>query len=497
MPEAVGPSTARTRGRTQESNHDHDRIRQFTVPGSHFTVRVRGSVLASEFDVPNQLDSNNEPGTEREHELRSEHVEQGTVDSDHPIYAAAERGRARQVRRFLAADPSLITHQDRFGATPLHRAVLGGSRSVVTLLLDTGADIHAQYGTNPKIACGYPPQYSEPIDLALWSGARVTHDPTWLNGWRFVRWCLTKPFRKRGQYPPTSIAHLLLERGATCDLTIAAALGDLAQVTASIDKDPTQIQHSRPNLRRPLSAAVEFGHDAIVQLLLDRGADPTWPDADDSPRGAALHIAARRGNQELVELLLAHGADPNGFVNSSGNAVYAAKTPEIRALLKAHGGTLDPYDLVWMDEDDEAFNQIAADPQSAYAGCGGVYPAVVTRGKRDLLRRLLDAGVTVPPAPNGCHTYLLEHPDMLKQLLERGGLHPDYTDESGSTFLHHLCYRDARGRTMNHRTECAALLLAAGAELSPRNKYGVTPLECATHSKLADMVEFLRARGAS
>ena len=54
-------------------------------------------------------------------------MEAGTADSsrfsDHPIYAAAERGQTRQVRRFLAADPDLITRQDRFGATPLHRAV--------------------------------------------------------------------------------------------------------------------------------------------------------------------------------------------------------------------------------------------------------------------------------------------------------------------------------------------------------------------------------------
>jgi hypothetical protein len=54
-----------------------------------------------------------------------------------------------------------------------------------------------------------------------------------------------------------------------------------------------------------------------------------------------------------VELLLAHGADPNSHIDSSGSATYAARTRELRALLVAHGGTLDTYDLVWLGEDDE------------------------------------------------------------------------------------------------------------------------------------------------
>ena len=166
-------------------------------------------------------------------------------------------------------------------------------------------------------------------------------------------------------------------------------------------------------------------------------------------------------------------------------------------ILLAHGGTLDPYDMVWLDQEDEVLKRIDADPQSAFAGCGGVYPDVVTRQKRELLVRLLDAGVQVPPAPGGCRSYLLQQPDMLKQLLERGGLHPDYTDESGSTLLHDLCGRDDRGRTMAHRTECAAMLLAAGATLSPRDKRGLTPLALAVRNNLPDMVEFLRSRGAN
>jgi ankyrin repeat protein len=234
----------------------------------------------------------------------------------------------------------------------------------------------------------------------------------------------------------------------------------------------------------------------MVRLLLDRGADPRWPDAD-APGGAALYAAARAGNRELVELLLTHGADPNAHVVASGNAVFASgRFPEIRALLEAHGGTLDPYDLVWLDEDDEVMRRIAADPESAYAGCGGVYTAVVTRGKRDLLMRLLDAGVRVPRRPNGCRSYLLEDADMLRLLLERGGLDPDYTDERGSTLLHALCGRHVCGLTMSQRTECAGILLDACATISARDKNGVTPLELARRNDLPEMVEFLSARSA-
>jgi ankyrin repeat protein len=109
---------------------------------------------------------------------------------------------------------------------------------------------------------------------------------------------------------------------------------------AILDEDATRITEARPNRRRPLTAAVEFGHEGIARLLLERGADPTWPDADDSPRGAALHAAARAGNRSLVALLLSHGADPSASVDSAGNATFAARTPAIRELPRRKGAEL-------------------------------------------------------------------------------------------------------------------------------------------------------------
>jgi ankyrin repeat protein len=198
-----------------------------------------------------------------------------------------------------------------------------------------------------------------------------------------------------------------------------------------------------------------------------------------------------------VEQLLAAGADPNSHLNSSGNATYVAATPELRTLLFAHGGTLAPYDLVWMGEDDEAVRRVAADPASANAGCGGVLAAAATERKRDLLVRLLDAGARVPPVVNDCRSYLFTEPEMLRLLLA-SGMDPDLPNWLLTTPLHDLCARDSRGRPRPNRIECATTLLDAGATISAKDEdYRSTPLAWAARNDLPDMVELLLARGAA
>ena len=187
--------------------------------------------------------------------------------------------------------------------------------------------------------------------------------------------------------------------GATRDLTVAAALGDIEHVRQILDAAPARISETRPSGRRPLSAAIEAGHDAIARLLLERGADPNWREPT-APKGRALHAAASAGKRELVELLLTRGADPNSDVDSSGNAVVAAATPEIRALLVARGGTPDPYDTSWID-DDEELRRVAGDP-TEIVRVSAAFAMVVGDGRRDRLERLLAAGLRVPPVLTGC-----------------------------------------------------------------------------------------------
>lgn len=393
------------------------------------------------------------------------------ADADHPIHEAAA-GEAARMRALLDAEPQLVHRGDSAGGTPLHRAVAGSAREVVGLLLDRGADIHAVHGSGPGSDRGYPATGFQPIDLALWDG------PFW------------------GVRGDVETVRLLLERGAAYDVVIAAALGDLERVRGLLDEDPDRIRAARPCGKRALSSAVELGHEAVVRLLLDRGADPNWPEGATAPRGVALHAAARAGSRHLVELLLAHGADPNSGIDSAGSATYVARTPELRALLFAHGGTLDAFDLVWLGEDDEVVRRVTADPGSANAGCGGALAAACKQGKRDLLVRLLDAGARVPPVLTACRSYLLSDPGMLR-LLVASGMDPDLPNWQLATPLHDLCGRDGRGRPRPHRTECATILLDAGAGISAREEdYRSTPLAWAARNDLPDMVELLLARGA-
>ena len=366
----------------------------------------------------------------------------GTVAPDHPIHLAADANDAAALREMLDAEPHLVALGDRKGGTPLHRAVLASAHDAIGVLLDRGADIHARHGSGPGDDAGYAAADFEPIDLALfWHG--------------------------RGDL---DTARLLLRRGAANDLTVAAALGDLARVTALLAEDPARIRDERPCGTRPLSAAVELGHDAIARFLLERGTDPCWPEGADAPRGSALHKAAGAGNRAMVELLLDHGADPSAYVDAAGNATSAAKTKELRALLMARGGRLDCYDLVWLNEDDEVVRRVTADPSEANAGCGGVFTAAATLGKRDLVVRLLNAGARVPPVLTACRSYLLENAGILRLLLADGGLDPNLPDWQRATLLHVTCGRDGRGRPLETRVECAAILLDAGADISARDE---------------------------
>jgi TPR repeat protein len=98
---------------------------------------------------------------------------------------------------------------------------------------------------------------------------------------------------------------------------------------------------------RPLHAAVEAGHVAMVKLLLDRGANVNAVTRDGK---AALHLAARTLRADLVALLLDRGAAVNPADKTRSTPLHYAVegySPDVPAhvtMLIARGASIEARD---------------------------------------------------------------------------------------------------------------------------------------------------------
>ena len=121
----------------------------------------------------------------------------------------------------------------------------------------------------------------------------------------------------------------LVARGAQVDLWCASGLGDVERIRSFFDEagrpvpgasrhGATRYDESGKELPKPPSDPIELISDALyiacrngqleaARFLLDRGANPAF---EGYVRAPSLHWAAASGNRVLVDLLLERGADP-------------------------------------------------------------------------------------------------------------------------------------------------------------------------------------------
>ncbi len=140
---------------------------------------------------------------------------------------------------------------------------------------------------------------------------------------------------------PSALAHgefeavdALLERGATVDLTVAAATGKTDDVHRLLSSANATHKH------RALALAAQFGHARIVRMLLLAGEDPNRF----NPQGChahstPLHQAALAGQADVVQVLVEAGArldikDIHHSATPQGWAEYAGQS-EIAEYLKS------------------------------------------------------------------------------------------------------------------------------------------------------------------
>jgi ankyrin repeat protein len=287
----------------------------------------------------------------------------------------------------------------------------------------------------------------------------------------------------------------LVAKGASYDISIAAAIGDAEHVRALLGQLPELSNAKDSAGRSALYYAAKRGHIRVVEALLSYGADPNQEETS-APQGAALHAAARGNYLECAKLLLAHGANPDAEVEASGNAVFISISnghSDMQQLLYAHGGTVTLTGACALGRLDLAGEILALNP-SAASGDGDYGPLAqaASCGYTDLVRLLLkyEVNLTNPwYASNYMHyACRFANKEMVKLLLDHGA-DANHLNWLGISYLHLIAIQGD--------TELAQLLIDYGAAINAiEDEYCTTPLGWAAKYERAEMVAFLLQQGA-
>ena len=390
------------------------------------------------------------------------------------ICDAVRDGDGEKVHALLDGQPTRVNDGDERGNTPLHWAVMTRRMTLIHALIDRGADLEATRADGRK-----------PIHLTLhgdyWHRRKITamEDDSVLLG-------------------------ILLARGAEYDANLAAAIGDLDGVRRFVDTDPQAANQANSAGYRPLSYAARKGFTRIVELLLQRGADPNASETD-APRGLALYEAVANDHLDCVKLLLEHGADPDAQVESSGNPLHRAIgnptvgdrcKKEIVDLLFAYGATAGASHYALTGQIDILGELLKVDPSIANSGGDyGVLCMAAGFAPIEVVRLLLryDVDLNRPWYGNNYMGYAcrLRTPDRVEvvKLLLDSGVDPNLSNWLGISYLH--------VQAMNGRKKVVELLLDRGADINARDdEYCSTPLGWAARWGQVGMVELLLDRGA-
>ena len=382
------------------------------------------------------------------------------------IIDAAAKGDLVTTLSELARQPTLARASNETGDTALHQAARHGHLKVAQALVDAGADVDAIRGD------GY-----RPVHCALM--------PNW-----FFRADLGRR---------DAIVNLLLSRGATYTIFIAAMRGDDQFVRDALARDRSLANFEDTCHHRVLSAAVRRGDAAMTRLVLEHGADPTLSE-EGAPRGLSLWIAVNDRQLEIVRMLLERGADPNGMVESSGTPMMqaAVRGADLTELLRSHGGTERTSDrdqvgkLIQAGKLDEAERVLRANPHllvDEEAGWGdGILAGPAHDARHDVIAMLMRLGARVPLVSKWAPYYYFKHEATAAFLLDHG-MDPNHMNWHRFTLLHHMA-ADAE-------IAKARLLLDHGADIDAiDDEYRSTPLGVAARRGQREMVKLLLERGA-
>ena len=322
------------------------------------------------------------------------------------IHSAAGLGKRAEVESFLNADPSLVNARGGDGGTPLHFVK---TAALADLLLAHGADVAIRDIDHGSTA-------------AMW------------------------------QIHNREVLYRLIEAGASVDIFMACAQGDLALAERALQEDPECLSsvvgtgkftaktggdiytYILINGARPISVAAHFQHDALVAWLLTKA----------TPAECLMYFCIEGKEAEARELL--------------------SRNPCLR-------DTLAPSELRGL-------------PDAIFTGNSRGVAAYLSVGFPLTGRGTDDGTVLHMAAWRG-------DKNLVQELIRRGADLEDANDAYGSTPLGWACHgsRHCESREGDYPGVVEALLAAGADATKPANKFGDALLDWADDGPLADQLK--------
>ncbi|KAM0151017.1 hypothetical protein ACHAQE_008675 [Botrytis cinerea] len=371
-----------------------------------------------------------------------------------------------------------IDFRDSSNQTPLMKAVHYGYEKIVELLLEKGADIDCRDSGNrtPLIKAAYCGQ-KKIVELLLEKGADIDYRDS--NN--------RTPLIMAVYYGHEKMVELLLEKGAEVNcvdfqdetpITNAIICGHTSIASLLLGKG-ARFDCEKDIFRTALLEASQFGREEMAKFLLQSGMNANLRDKNELSLGwTPLMHAAVRGHESIVKLLLEYGAEINAKcgdgLTSLDQAVVVGSMVIVDLLLK-RGAEVDlrmesPHNtllssIYWGND---AVVAILLDQ--------GVCPETETTKMNHLLIQAIRAAISKGRLP------------ILKLLLTK------YYSIDG---------KDGGGRTPlfwaidSRRSNMINSLLDSGANIESKDKYGWTPLMFAIiQGAYLPVVKILLDRGA-
>ena len=272
------------------------------------------------------------------------------------------------------------------------------------------------------------------------------------------------------------VVQLLLDKGADVNTLEGLALGEAAlygqtQILETLlDQGSIDTNDLPRYLMRALPNACSSGNVSTIRLLLERGADVIAPYEDG---GNALTTASYHGYVEIVQLLLDLVADVNASVGDYGNALQRACASGhdlIIQLLLDHG----------------------ADINASEREYGNALQAASMEGLYSIVQLLLDRGADInarsgsyDTALQGASSYGYTH--IVQNLLDHGA----DVNASGGKFGNALL-----GAISSGSDSIVQILLDYGADVNALGGRKDSPLQLAVKRGKDHIVQMLLEHGA-